>query len=106
MSCGFLGVPKKWPKRFLNILSTAYSSPLPGVREVLYERGSFYVLTAGNKLVMLQEIDIHQKLEVGKEKCIIVKQKLNFFSRLSDIKHQLLQKHLKTSHDFPKMREH
>jgi len=42
----------------------AYSSPLPGVREVLYERGSFYVLTAGNKLVMLQEIDIHQKLEM------------------------------------------
>ncbi|CAK8684034.1 unnamed protein product [Clavelina lepadiformis] len=42
----------------------AYSSPLPGVQEVLYEWGSVFVLTADNNLICLQEIDIHQKLEM------------------------------------------
>nr|CAB3267620.1 vacuolar protein sorting-associated protein 11 homolog [Phallusia mammillata] len=42
----------------------AYSAPLPGVQEVLYEWGSIYILGADNSLVCLQEIDIHQKLEM------------------------------------------
>nr|XP_039266743.1 vacuolar protein sorting-associated protein 11 homolog [Styela clava] len=42
----------------------AYSHALPGVKDVLYEWGSIYVLTADNVLVCLQEIDIHSKLEV------------------------------------------
>uniref|UniRef100_H2ZAB8 Vacuolar protein sorting-associated protein 11 homolog n=1 Tax=Ciona savignyi TaxID=51511 RepID=H2ZAB8_CIOSA len=42
----------------------AYSSPLPGVQELLYEWGSLFAVAADNNLVCLQEIDIHQKLEM------------------------------------------
>jgi len=42
----------------------AYSSPLPNVREVLFEWGSFYIVSSQNSLICLQEIDIHQKLEL------------------------------------------
>ncbi|XP_078494941.1 vacuolar protein sorting-associated protein 11 homolog [Ciona intestinalis] len=42
----------------------AYSSPLPGVQEVLYEWGSLFALVADNNLICLQEIDIQQKLEM------------------------------------------
>lgn len=43
----------------------AFSSPLPAVREVMFEWGSFYILSShDNNLICLREIDIHHKLEL------------------------------------------
>uniref|UniRef100_H2ZAB9 RING-type domain-containing protein n=1 Tax=Ciona savignyi TaxID=51511 RepID=H2ZAB9_CIOSA len=69
---GYLVVVYKDKGRSSNIVTIydtkqkliAYSSPLPGVQELLYEWGSLFAVAADNNLVCLQEIDIHQKLEM------------------------------------------